>query len=78
MRMTYDAEADAVWIELCSGVHGAEGVDVGPGVIASLNTEGHIVGLEILDVRGRLGDAMLAESALIEQLAPEDATTSRN
>ena len=70
MRMTYDAEADAVWIELRSGVHGAEGVSVAPSVIASLDADGHIVGLEILDARARLGDAVLAESVPIEQLTP--------
>ena len=68
MRMTYDAEADAVWIELRSGVHGAEGVDVAPSVVASLDADGHIVGLEILDARERLGDAVHAKSVPIEQL----------
>ena len=31
---------------------------------------GHIVGLEILDARARLGDAVLAKSVPIEQLTP--------
>ena len=76
--MTYDAEADAVWIELRSGIHGTEGVDVAPSVTASLDADGHIVGLEILDARERLGDAVHATSVPIEQLTPQAATTSRS
>ena len=47
-----------------------------PSVIASLDADDHIVGLEILDVRARLGDAVLAKSVPIEQLTPQAATTS--
>ncbi len=76
MRMTHDTEADAIWIELRSGVHGAEGVDVASSMIASLDADGHIVGLEILNAHAHLSDAVLAESMPIEQLGSEAATTS--
>jgi uncharacterized protein YuzE len=53
MKITYDPEADAIYILL----HHAEikdSVDIEDGVLADLDSEGHIVGLEILDASHRL------------------------
>ena len=47
---------------------GAEGVDVAPDVVADLDINGHIIGLEILNASQQLGAAVLAESVPIEQL----------
>ena len=38
-----------------------------------LDAQGHVIGLEILDARERIGDAVLADSVPIEQLAPKAA-----
>ena len=69
MQITYDAEADALDILLHENVAAVEGVDVAPGVIAALDAAGRLVALEIIGARATLGDAVLAESVLIEQLA---------
>lgn len=66
MRITYDPEADAVYIEL-RRARAVEGVDLEDGVTAALDADGHVVGLEILDARQRLGANPLAVS--LEQLS---------
>ena len=71
MRITYDARADALWIQLHEHVEpgdGAEGVDVAPDVVADLDINGHIVGLEIPNASKQLGAAVFAENVPIKQL----------
>ena len=71
MRITYDARADALWIQLREHVgpgDGAEGVDVAPDVVADLDINGQIIGLEILNASKQLGAAVYAESVPIKQL----------
>ena len=53
MKITYDPEADALYIEL-RDVPGRDSVDVEEGVTADLDDAGHIIGLEILDASKRL------------------------
>jgi uncharacterized protein YuzE len=72
MQITYDAEADAMYIEF-QDAKPADNVDIEEGVLADLDSEGRIIGLEILDARERIGDAVLADSVPIEQLAPKAA-----
>ena len=69
MQITYDAEADALDILLHENVAAVEGIDVAPGVIAALDAAGRLVALEIIGARTALGDAVLADSVPIEQLA---------
>ncbi len=69
MQVTYDAEGDVLYIRLGSKP-ARDTLDIEAGVSAPLDADGYIVGLEILDARVRLGDAVLAESVPIEQLAP--------
>ena len=69
MQITYDAEADALDILLHENVAAVEGKDVAPGVIAALDAAGRLVALEIIGARAALGDAVLADSVPIEQLA---------
>jgi uncharacterized protein YuzE len=69
MQVTYDAEGDVLYTRLDS-VPARDTLDIEAGVSAPLDANGHIVGLEILDARERLGDAVLAESVPIEQLTP--------
>ena len=71
MRITYDARADALWIQLREHVEpgdGAEGVDVAPNIVADLDINGQIIGLEILNASKQLGAAVYAESVPIKQL----------
>ena len=67
MQVTYDAEGDVLYIRLGSAP-ARDTLDIEAGVSAPLDADGHIVGLEILDARERLGETVLATSVPIEQL----------
>ena len=54
MKITYDREVDALYIQL-RDVKPSHGVDFEEGVTIDVDAEGHIVGLELLDASDRLG-----------------------
>lgn len=66
MKITYDPEADALYIQLRE-VEPKDSVDLEEGVTADLDGAGHVIGIEVLDARERLGTAALA-SVSLEQL----------
>jgi uncharacterized protein YuzE len=66
MRITYDPEADALYIELRQAMP-TDSKDIEEGVTADLDTDGHVIGIEILHVRERLGHNALT-SVVLEQL----------
>lgn len=70
MRITYDPEGNVLYIEL-RRVEPANSKDLEEGVTADLDDEGHIIGIEILGARERLGEQSLA-SISYEQLVPEN------
>lgn len=53
MKITYDPECDALYIEL-RDVTAADSLDVEEGVTVDLDANGHIIGIEILDASERL------------------------
>jgi uncharacterized protein YuzE len=53
MRITYDNEADALYIKLREAEN-HDSFDIEEGVIVDLDGDGHIIGLEILDASVRL------------------------
>ncbi len=57
MRISYDPEGDVLYIEL-RAAEADDSVDLEPGVTADLDADGHVIGIEILDARERLGDAL--------------------
>ena len=67
MKITYDPQADALYIEL-RHAQAHDNVDIEAGVSADLDAQGHIVGLEILDASKRLAPAELY-SLHVENLA---------
>jgi uncharacterized protein YuzE len=75
MRITYDPEGDALYIEL-RRVQAHDSVDVEEGVTADLDENGHIIGLEVLDASDRLTPEELSsihyENLLLAE-EPEDA-----
>ncbi|MBI2849956.1 MAG: DUF2283 domain-containing protein [Chloroflexi bacterium] len=73
MLITYDSEADVLYIEL-RRVPAEDSSDVEEGVTALLDKDGHIVGLEILDASERLGQEQL-RSVTLKDLAWEPALT---
>jgi uncharacterized protein YuzE len=69
MLITYDSEADILYIELRKAPV-TDSEDVEEGVTALLDDDGHIVGLEILDASERLGKEQL-HSVTLKDLAFE-------
>lgn len=66
MRITYDPEANALYIELRRATP-ADSRDIEEGVTADLDADGHVIGIEVLHVRERLGREALA-NVVLEQL----------
>ncbi len=54
MRITYDHEADALYIQLREG-EPADSQDLEEGVTADMDAAGHILGIEVLDASVRMG-----------------------
>lgn len=52
MHITYDPEADALYIEL-RHVRSVDNIDLEDGISVDLDAEGHVVGFEILGARER-------------------------
>ena len=69
MRITYDRQADALYIEL-RGAQANDNMDIEEGVSADLDGQGHIVGFEILDASKRLTPVEL-HSLRVENLLLE-------
>ena len=63
MKITYDQEADVLYIQLREATP-ADSTDLEKGMTADLDAEGHVIGLEVLDARLRLGEGTLANIAL--------------
>ncbi len=59
MRIEYDPDVDALYIMLRE-VQPKDSMDIEEGVTVDLDEDGHIVGLEVLDAKERLGAAGLA------------------
>jgi uncharacterized protein YuzE len=66
MRITYDPEADALYIELRPAPP-VDSRDIEEGVTADLDVDGHVIGIEVLHVRDRLGRDALT-SLILEEL----------
>lgn len=52
MKIEYDQHADAMYIRLRTGVV-ADSDEVRPGVVFDLDTDGRVLGIEMLDVSQR-------------------------
>ncbi len=66
MKISYDQEADAIYIEL-RDVKPADSRDIEEGVTVDLDADGHVVGIEILDAQERIGAGSL-DSVVVEVL----------
>ena len=69
MRIEYDAEADALYVQF-KDVRPDDNVDLEEGVAIDLDEGGRLVGLEILDATDRLGLESLMNIS-IEYMHPE-------
>lgn len=61
-KVSYDAEANAAYIRL-SGAKVLESEEVSPGVVFDFDSDGHIVGIELLDAKGQLSQELLTAAA---------------
>ncbi len=73
MKIEYDPEADALYIQIREAVRPSDNIDIEEGVTVDVDEHGHIVGLEVFDASKRLSPSDLT-SITIERL-PLEATT---
>ena len=69
MRIEYDDEADALYVQFTE-VRPDDNVDLEEGVTIDVDEEGRLVGLEILDATDRIGLESLLNIS-IEYMTPE-------
>ena len=62
MRITYDPEANAVYVYFRDGSRSVVTEEIAPSVMVDLDEEGRAIGIEILGARQQLGDNPLAVS----------------
>jgi uncharacterized protein YuzE len=77
MKITYDPEANAVQIVLRSDRPFEDSIDLEAGVTADLDGDGHVIGLEILDARERLGPDPLAHVTIERFQGPSTHARAR-
>jgi YD repeat-containing protein len=67
MRITYDAEVDAVYIPFKETEVTTE--HLAEGIAADYDAEGRLAGIEILDAGNRLGDPTVFRQVILESVA---------
>ena len=72
MKIEYDPEADALYIQIRE-VRPHDNIDIEDGVTVDVDAEGHIVGVEMLDASKRLSPSDLANITI--QRLPFEATS---
>jgi uncharacterized protein YuzE len=67
MKITYDREVDALYIQFkettVTTKHLAE------GIAADYDADGHLAGIEVLDAMKRLGDPSVFKQVILEDIA---------
>lgn len=67
MRITYDAEVDALYIRFIEATVTTQ--HVAEGIAIDYTTDGRIAGIEILDARKRFGDPEVFRRVILEDIA---------
>ncbi len=67
MRITYDAEVDALYIRFRETTVTTK--ELGEGIAVDLDAEGRLVGIEILDATACLGDTEPFRQITLENIA---------
>lgn len=73
MKIEYDKEADALYIQL-KEVRVFDNIDIEDGVTIDVDEKGHIIGIEILDATKKLSRKSLS-NIIIENLPIEKVET---
>jgi uncharacterized protein YuzE len=66
MTITYDREADALYIRFKDTTVTTK--ELGDGIAADFDAEGRLAGLEVLDAAQRLGDPATFRSVTLEDI----------
>ena len=66
MRITYDAEVDALYIEFLETTVTSE--HLAEGIAADYDAEGRLAGIEILDALKRFGDRQTLHRVVLENI----------
>lgn len=74
MKIEYDREADALYIQLRE-IYVEDNIDIEEGITIDLDAERHVVGIEILDASKKLSLKDLV-NITIENLPVEKLTTT--
>jgi uncharacterized protein YuzE len=67
MKITYDREVDALYIEFQNTTVTTQ--HLAEGIAADYDANGGLVGIEILDAVKRLGDATILKQVILEDVA---------
>jgi uncharacterized protein YuzE len=67
MRITYDQNVDALYIRFKETTVTTK--DLGEGIAADYDADGHLAGIEILDAVKRLGDPNVFKRVALEDVA---------
>lgn len=68
MRITYDAEVDALYIRFIEATVTTK--HIAEGMAADYDADGHLAGIEILDAAKRLGGTDAFQQVVLESAAP--------
>jgi uncharacterized protein YuzE len=74
MRITYDAEVDALYIRFIETTVTTE--HVAEGIAVDYAGDGRIAGIEILDARKRFGDPEVFRRVVLEDIALAKPTSA--
>jgi len=66
MKITYDAEVDALYIRFIETTVTTQ--HVAEGVAVDYDADGRVAGIEVLDARKRFGDPSIFRQAVLENL----------
>lgn len=78
MKIEYDSKRDLLYLWLGPvGAKAAQTTTVTPGVHADFDSEGQLIGLEVLDAMDVLGERLQFEVDLSDSGSPETAESGR-
>lgn len=70
MKIRYDRQVDALYIQFITDPGPVMTEMVGDGIAVDVMENGTVVGIEVLDARQRFGDQNVFEQVVIEGIAP--------
>ena len=76
-KIQYDQEADTLYIQFAE-VHPDDNIDIEDGVTADMDSDGHIVGIEVLDTAKSFWNRSAPQSQYREDAAGEGDRLSPN